>query len=188
MSLWSKFRGTAEAYWQLGFGGPQLKAASGVVEARNSADTAYAVVRGADPSAASDLATKTYVDARSTAPTETDSDTSITGGGGSQAAGSHTLPTDDNRILILGCRLWIYQRSDFSIWGWADYRIGLRRSGGTWTIKAGTNSPIDFQLPTGFLTSAVVSAGNLVINVTPGASNCYATVEDWRSTIIVQTA
>lgn len=47
---------------ELGKGGPRLKDAGGVVEARNSGDTTYAVVRGGEPSGASDLATKNYVD------------------------------------------------------------------------------------------------------------------------------
>ena len=43
-------------------GGPILRNASGVIEARNAADSAYAIVRGLTPSGNTDLATKLYVD------------------------------------------------------------------------------------------------------------------------------
>lgn len=62
MSLWSKIRGTIETIFQIGLGGPQLKNNSSVIEARNSGDSAFAIVRGATPVGASDLATKAYVD------------------------------------------------------------------------------------------------------------------------------
>lgn len=60
---WIKIKGVVGNL--LGFDGgdgPQLKNASGVIEARNSGDSAYVVVRGADPSAANDLVTKSYGD------------------------------------------------------------------------------------------------------------------------------
>lgn len=63
MSILSKIRGTFETLFQLGKGGPQLKNNAGVIEHRNSADTAYVVTRGADPSIADDLVTKRYGDA-----------------------------------------------------------------------------------------------------------------------------
>lgn len=62
MSLFSKIRGTIETIFQLGLGGPQLKANAGNVEARNSADAAFVIVRGATPVAANDLVTKAYAD------------------------------------------------------------------------------------------------------------------------------
>lgn len=65
MSVFSKLRGTIETIFQIGLGGPQLKNSSGVVEARNSVDAAYAIVRGATPVGADDLTTKAYVDANS---------------------------------------------------------------------------------------------------------------------------
>jgi hypothetical protein len=65
MSVFSKIRGTIETIFQIGLGGPQLKNSSGVVEARNSSDAAYAIVRGATPVGNDDLATKSYVDAGS---------------------------------------------------------------------------------------------------------------------------
>jgi len=43
-------------------GGPILRNASGVIEARNAADSAYAIVRGATAVGNSDLAPKAYVD------------------------------------------------------------------------------------------------------------------------------
>lgn len=63
MSLWSKIRGTIEALFQLGLGGPNLKNNGGAVEARNAGDSAFAIARGATPVASNDLATKAYVDA-----------------------------------------------------------------------------------------------------------------------------
>lgn len=62
MSMWKKLRGTIETIFQIGLGGPQVKNNSGAIEGRNSADSAFAVVRGASPVADNDLATKQYVD------------------------------------------------------------------------------------------------------------------------------
>lgn len=62
MSVWSKLRGTIETIFQLGIDGPQLKNNSSVIEARNSADSGYVVVRGATPVANNDLVTKQYAD------------------------------------------------------------------------------------------------------------------------------
>jgi len=61
MSLWSKIIGTIEDRFQLGLGGPLLKDSSGAVDARNSADSGYAIVRGATPIGDNDLTTKMYV-------------------------------------------------------------------------------------------------------------------------------
>lgn len=47
---------------ELGKAGPKAKNSSGVVEFRNNADNAYAIVRGDTPVADNDLATKAYVD------------------------------------------------------------------------------------------------------------------------------
>lgn len=66
MSLWSKIIGTIEATFQLGLAGPKLKANSGAVEARNAADNAYAVMRGASPVGNNDLVTKQYADTLAT--------------------------------------------------------------------------------------------------------------------------
>lgn len=63
MSLWSKIRGTLEALFQIGGpSGPNLKNNSGAIEARNSGDTGFAIVRGLAPVGDNDLATKAYVD------------------------------------------------------------------------------------------------------------------------------
>jgi hypothetical protein len=62
MSVWTKVKGTIETFWQIGLGGPQLKANAGVIEARDSADAAFVKMRALDPAAASDVATKNYVD------------------------------------------------------------------------------------------------------------------------------
>jgi len=62
MSFRSKLIGTIEGIFQLGLGGPNLKNSSGVIEARNAGDTAYAIVRGLTPVGNDDLATKNYVD------------------------------------------------------------------------------------------------------------------------------
>ena len=62
MSLWSKIRGTIESAFQIGLNGPQWKNNASVLEARNSGDSAFAVVRGASPVADNDLANKQYVD------------------------------------------------------------------------------------------------------------------------------
>jgi hypothetical protein len=47
---------------ELGKGGPRLKNNTGVLEARNSADNALAIMAAAEPTAASHVATKAYVD------------------------------------------------------------------------------------------------------------------------------
>lgn len=62
MSLWSKIKGTIETIFQIGLGGPNVKASSGAVELRNSADSGYAIGRGASPVGMNDFTTKQYVD------------------------------------------------------------------------------------------------------------------------------
>ncbi len=62
MSLFQKIRGTIETIFQIGLGGPQLKNNASVIEARNSGDTGFVVVRGAAPVGDNDLVTKTYAD------------------------------------------------------------------------------------------------------------------------------
>jgi imidazolonepropionase-like amidohydrolase len=61
MSIWSKLRGTSEAFWQLGLGGPQLKANASAIENRNAADAAFVVARALDPIASNDLVTLAYL-------------------------------------------------------------------------------------------------------------------------------
>jgi hypothetical protein len=63
MSLFSKIAGTISSFLQIGGpGGPGLNNNAGNLEARNSANTAFTIMRGATPVAANDLATKAYVD------------------------------------------------------------------------------------------------------------------------------
>lgn len=57
MTLWSKFRGTAETLWQIGLAGPQWKNNTGVLEATNAANNALVIVRGLDPVGLTDLVT-----------------------------------------------------------------------------------------------------------------------------------
>jgi len=61
MSIYKKNRGSIESIHQLGIGGPNLKNNSGVIEAKNAADSALAVVRAADPSGDTDLAPKGWI-------------------------------------------------------------------------------------------------------------------------------
>lgn len=66
MSLFSKLRGTAESYFQFGLGNAQVKGASAtVLEARNSTDAAFAIVRVATPVGSNDAVTKAYADSNS---------------------------------------------------------------------------------------------------------------------------
>jgi hypothetical protein len=62
MSFYSKMRGTVETLFQLGLAGPQLKNNASVIEARNAADAAFAIVRAADPTGYDDLATRRHVE------------------------------------------------------------------------------------------------------------------------------
>lgn len=62
MSLFSKIRGTIETIFQIGLGGPQLKANGTAIEGRDATDAGFAIVRGLDPVAANDLVTKNYAD------------------------------------------------------------------------------------------------------------------------------
>lgn len=48
MSILSRLLGTFQTTFQIGKGGPKIKNASGVIEARDAADSAYADVKGAD--------------------------------------------------------------------------------------------------------------------------------------------
>jgi len=62
-NVFQKLNGIVNALFQIGTGGPNLKSNSGALEARNAADSAYAIARGATPVGANDLTTKAYVDA-----------------------------------------------------------------------------------------------------------------------------
>ena len=71
MSVWTKIRGTIESVFQLGLGGPQWKANGGAIEARDSGDAAFAVVRGAAAVASNDLAILSQLGTLSAPVTET---------------------------------------------------------------------------------------------------------------------
>jgi hypothetical protein len=62
MGLIAKVIGTMSNIFQIGLAGPQVKNNSGAIEARNSGDSAFVIVRGLSPVGDNDLATKTYVD------------------------------------------------------------------------------------------------------------------------------
>lgn len=57
-----KLRGTSELAFQVGLGGPNLNANGTALEAKNAANSALAIMRGASPVGDTDLATKQYVD------------------------------------------------------------------------------------------------------------------------------
>lgn len=57
MSVFSKLRGTVETIFQIGLGGPNVKANAGAVEVRDAADAAFAITRGAVPLGADDYVT-----------------------------------------------------------------------------------------------------------------------------------
>lgn len=63
MSVRTKIRAIIGSIFQLGNGGVNIKDSSGVLEARNSADSAYAIVRGADAVGSNDLVNKSQFDA-----------------------------------------------------------------------------------------------------------------------------
>ena len=60
MSLFKKLRGTLETIFQLGKQGPQLKNSSGIVQIRNSDDTAFAKLQAAAPEGDNDAVTLKY--------------------------------------------------------------------------------------------------------------------------------
>jgi len=63
MSLFKKIRGTIENAFQIGLGRALIRSLStGQLEVRNSADSAYAIIRGAAPVDDNDLVTKKYAD------------------------------------------------------------------------------------------------------------------------------
>lgn len=70
MGVWSALLGITGSKFGLGRAGPALKNNAGVVEARNNADSAYAVTRGADPVGSDDLVTLRYLNANPPAGAE----------------------------------------------------------------------------------------------------------------------
>lgn len=61
-AIWKKLLGTINNSFGLGLGGPLVKGNGAAVEARNTGDTAFAIVRGALPVGDNDLVTKAYAD------------------------------------------------------------------------------------------------------------------------------
>lgn len=63
MGVFSKIAGIIDNFFQFDRGsGPGLKNEAGAIAARNAADSAYAIARGATPVGNDDLTTKAYVD------------------------------------------------------------------------------------------------------------------------------
>ncbi len=63
MGLFERLAGVVNSFLQLGGpSGPGFNANSGALEAKNAANNAFAIMRGATPSGDNDLATKAYVD------------------------------------------------------------------------------------------------------------------------------
>jgi hypothetical protein len=63
MSLFSRIAGVVNSFFQIGGpGGPGFNNNSGIIEGKNAANNAFAIVRGATPLGDNDLTTKAYVD------------------------------------------------------------------------------------------------------------------------------
>jgi hypothetical protein len=69
MGLFSKLAGTVSSFFQVGGpGGPGINQNGAALEARNAANNAYAVMRGAAPAGDNDFTTKAYVDKTANKP------------------------------------------------------------------------------------------------------------------------
>jgi len=62
----TNYTGSTGTSWQVGAGGPQLVVDSGGLDAKNAAGSSLVILRGATPSASTDLTPKSYVDTAST--------------------------------------------------------------------------------------------------------------------------
>lgn len=62
-----KLRGTMSSLFQLGKAGPNIRNNGGAIEARNNANSAFALLRALDPVAANDLVTLGYFNANNAA-------------------------------------------------------------------------------------------------------------------------
>ena len=60
--FFEKLRGTIETIFQIGLGGPQLKANGAVIEARDADDTGFVRLKAATPTEDNDVTTKLYTD------------------------------------------------------------------------------------------------------------------------------
>lgn len=144
--LFSKIR-----FWR---SGPLLKNSSGVIEARNSADSAYAIVRGGTPSGSNDLGTKGYVD--------TAIDTDITAAFKNSVFQDGTDATKQAHLVLSGIttgnnRAVTLPNKDITVAGTADItaavlnKVEARRVALTYTQTGANNI------------GAVVPAGAVVI-------------------------
>lgn len=104
MGWFTKILGTLSSTFQLGKSGPLLKNNSGIIEARNAADNAYAIVRGATPVNDNDLATKAYV-------------AGVAGGGNWAQVqvdfGNPTGPEEDNTATATVSAAWVTSSTKF---------------------------------------------------------------------------
>ena len=89
-------RGTMSDLFQLGKTGPNLKKNGTAIEARNNADSAYTIVRGATPVGNDDLTTKLYVDGISAATAVKEIQFTI---GTSTASSTATIPANAQVIV-----------------------------------------------------------------------------------------
>jgi hypothetical protein len=62
MGIIQKILGIVESTFQLGKGGPKLKNSTGIIQARNAADSAFAKMQVATPTSNDDAGNKSYVD------------------------------------------------------------------------------------------------------------------------------
>jgi hypothetical protein len=109
MAFLSKIRGTFEALFQVGKGGPQLKNNGGVVELRSAGDTAFVITRAADPTGADDLVTKRY------------GDTTYLGGARTYATGSFSLA--DGQFVVMTKELALTTNQRVTLSGTARIRV-----------------------------------------------------------------
>lgn len=69
MGVFSKLAGTVSSFFQIGGpAGPGVNANAGALEARNAANSAFAIMRGAAPAGDNDFTTKAYVDKTANKP------------------------------------------------------------------------------------------------------------------------
>jgi hypothetical protein len=97
MSLYQRLAGIVGSFFQIGGpNGPGLNNNAGAVEARNAANSAMAVVRGATPVGPTDLTTKAYVDAFVPAGAVLDIDIAV----GTAATTSSVTSIPANAIIL----------------------------------------------------------------------------------------
>jgi len=97
MSTFSRARGTHSSTFQLGRDGPQVKGDSGVLQARDSGDTALARMQVATPTAYDDAVTKSWAEANLSAPSGTVRAVAVTVG---TSTVSSTLQLPLNAVVL----------------------------------------------------------------------------------------